>query len=192
MGTFQELLARIARALENAKIPYMVIGGQAVLVHGRPRFTGDIDITLGVDIDSLQRVQDITRNLGLRPLLKDIEQLAKQTNVFPVVEDATKIKVDFIFSFSEYELEAIKRAKPIEVERTKVCYASPEDLIIHKLVAGRPVDISDAKSILNAQPNMDKDYTRKWLKAYSESVGRDLQAEFLGLEKQIRRNKDSQ
>lgn len=34
----------------------MVIGGQAVLVHGEPRLTEDIDITLGVDI---ARVNDI-------------------------------------------------------------------------------------------------------------------------------------
>ena len=27
----------------------MVIGGQAVLVHGQPRLTQDIDITLGVE-----------------------------------------------------------------------------------------------------------------------------------------------
>ena len=45
---FQALLARLALELEARSLPYMVIGGQAVLVHGEPRLTRDIDITLGV------------------------------------------------------------------------------------------------------------------------------------------------
>lgn len=185
MGTFQRLLARTAQALEKAKIPYMVIGGQAVLVHGRPRFTGDIDITLGVDIDSLKLVQEIAGRLGLHPRQQDFEQLAKQMNVFLVIEDSTNIKVDFIFSFSEYEKEAIQRAKPIQVEGTKVQYASPEDIVIHKLVAGRPVDIQDAKSILNVQRSIDKEYINKWLKEYSGIVGRDLQREFQSINRDV-------
>jgi len=57
---FESLLERIATALDAAAIPYMVIGGQAVLVHGEPRLTRDIDITLGVDIDRLGQVLAVT------------------------------------------------------------------------------------------------------------------------------------
>ncbi len=45
---FTTLLATIATALDQASIPYMVIGGQAVLLYGEPRLTEDIDITLGL------------------------------------------------------------------------------------------------------------------------------------------------
>ena len=40
---FARLLGKIATALNKFKIPYMVIGGQAVLVYGEPRATKDID-----------------------------------------------------------------------------------------------------------------------------------------------------
>jgi poly-beta-1,6-N-acetyl-D-glucosamine synthase len=42
---FQPLLARIGRLLDEARVSYMVIGAQAVLVYGEPRLTEDIDIT---------------------------------------------------------------------------------------------------------------------------------------------------
>ncbi len=45
---FEELLKKIGLALDENAIPYMVIGGQAVLLYGEPRLTRDIDITLGV------------------------------------------------------------------------------------------------------------------------------------------------
>jgi hypothetical protein len=47
---FETLLERIALALEQAAVPYMVIGGQAVLLHGEPRLTKDIDVTLGARV----------------------------------------------------------------------------------------------------------------------------------------------
>src|SRR5260221_14588601 len=42
---FRSLLERIALGLERRGIGYMVIGGQAVLLHGEIRLTEDIDLT---------------------------------------------------------------------------------------------------------------------------------------------------
>jgi len=39
---FQRLLNRIASELKRRSIPYMVIGGQAVLLSGRPRDLEDV------------------------------------------------------------------------------------------------------------------------------------------------------
>jgi hypothetical protein len=39
---FQTLLVKLARTLDGAGLPYMVIGGQAVLRHGEPRLTRDL------------------------------------------------------------------------------------------------------------------------------------------------------
>jgi hypothetical protein len=36
---FEEILSRIARELDSGGLPYMVIGGQAVLRYGEPRLT---------------------------------------------------------------------------------------------------------------------------------------------------------
>ena len=41
---FKTLLKKIVEQLEKAGIPYMVIGGQAVLVYGEPRLTKDKDL----------------------------------------------------------------------------------------------------------------------------------------------------
>ena len=53
---FQLLLKKIAFELSSNSIPYMVIGGQAVLLYGEPRLTKDIDITLGIGIDGLDTI----------------------------------------------------------------------------------------------------------------------------------------
>lgn len=47
----KELLKKIASELATEKIPYMIIGGQALLIYGEPRLTKDIDITLGEEME---------------------------------------------------------------------------------------------------------------------------------------------
>ena len=44
---FEDLIAKIALSLEEASLPYMIIGGQAVLLYGEPRLTRDIESPLG-------------------------------------------------------------------------------------------------------------------------------------------------
>lgn len=52
MQTFQKVLARVPRQLEAPVLPYMVIGGQAVLLYGEPFENGltAFGRTLGRDL----------------------------------------------------------------------------------------------------------------------------------------------
>ena len=67
------LLEQIATALEERRIPYMVIGGQAVLLYGEPRLTQDIDVTLGAGPDRLGEILDLVRAQGWRVLVEGPE-----------------------------------------------------------------------------------------------------------------------
>ncbi|MGC9445267.1 MAG: hypothetical protein ACP5E9_10135 [Candidatus Methanospirareceae archaeon] len=57
--------------------------------------------------------------------------------VLPTLDDRSGIRVDFIFSVSPYERQALARAKKVEVQGTLVTFVALEDLIIHKVIAGR-------------------------------------------------------
>ncbi len=175
---FEELLSRIDAKLTEANFPYMVIGGQAVLLHGEPRLTKDIDITLGVDTTYLSKLLDILTELELEPLPENIEAFVEKTMVLPTIEKNTNIRVDFIFSFTAYERQAIARAREVNIKNQKVKFASAEDLIIHKVFAGRPRDLEDIKSVLIKNPNIDAEYIKKWLKELGVSSGEDFEKVF--------------
>ncbi len=53
---FQCILETIAIALKKAGIPYMIIGGQALLLYGEPRLTKDIDVAL---VAGTEKILDI-------------------------------------------------------------------------------------------------------------------------------------
>ena len=159
----------------------MVIGGQAVLLYGEPRLTKDIDITLGVGVEGLAQITDLIRGLSLKVLVDDPEPFVQKTMVLPVIEDASGIRVDFIFSHSPYEQQAIARARKVPFGATTVKFASLEDVVIHKIIAGRGRDIEDVRSILLKNPGYDTHYITRWLKEFDQS----LQEDFPGVYNQI-------
>ncbi|MFQ6047347.1 MAG: nucleotidyl transferase AbiEii/AbiGii toxin family protein [Gemmatimonadales bacterium] len=171
---FEEFLARLTRALKDRRLPFMLIGGQAVLLHGRPRLTEDIDVTLGVSPEELPALEDICRSLGLAPLPTDPEQFVRETLVLPVSDPDTAIRVDFIFSTTPYERQAIERAEKIALSGEWVPFAAAEDLIIHKLFAGRAVDWEDAVSVVKRKgQTLDWNYMERWGREFAEVPGRE-------------------
>jgi len=171
---FSTIIKALGAAFDRSGIPYMLIGGQAVLLYGEPRFTKDIDVTLGVDVSGLERVLEVTSTLGLRVLVSDPTAFVRRTCVLPCQDDTCGVRVDLVFSWSAYEAEALKRARTVQIDGAPVRYASPEDLLIHKVVAGRARDIEDARSILARMGDLDIVYVRSWLRQFEEALGKPL------------------
>ena len=167
---FQRLLKKVSHQLRKDSIPYMVIGGQAVLLYGEPRLTKDIDITLGVGVRELNKLKETISSLGLKILVERDEEFVERNMVLPTLDEKSGIRVDFIFSFSPYGRQAIERAKDIKLGRSLVRFASLEDVVIHKVIAGRARDLEDIKSILLKNQKYDSDYIEKWLKEFDKSL----------------------
>ena len=70
----------------------------------------------------------------------------------------------------ENERQALQRAIPVNLNGTVVRFASVEDLIIHKIFAGRPRDLEDVRGILLKNRNLDVTYLRDWLKDLDRSM----------------------
>jgi predicted nucleotidyltransferase len=163
----------------------MVIGGQAVLQYGEPRLTRDIDVTLGVDTDRIAEILQLSDDLQLEPLV-DPTEFTLRTMVLPC-SAAGGLRVDFIFSFSDYEQQAIERSRRIVVAESPVRFASPEDLIVLKLVAGRPRDIEDVRAIVLKQSALDRELIASLLTAFERSLERPLRATWDALLRDLRR-----
>jgi len=169
---FNQLLERIALSLEQRQIPYMVIGGQAVLIYGEPRLTRDIDITLGVGPERVQDLLSIAQSSGWRLLVEKPEDFAQRTFVLPLQDSVSGIRIDLIFSYSPYERQALDRVRGVSIGKANVRFAAAEDVIVLKIVAGRLRDLEDAGSILVKNQELDRGYIRRWLAEFDRSLGK--------------------
>lgn len=175
---FEALVARVSGALKTRDVPYMLIGGQAVLLHGEPRLTQDIDVTLGIAPERTPDILAAAAEAGLAPLPDDPGAFVRETFVLPSEEPSTGIRVDFIFSTTAYEAQAIERAVEVEVGGESVAFAAVEDLLLHKLFAGRPRDLEDARGVVRRKgETIDWVYVRRWAEEFAEIPGRETMPE---------------
>jgi hypothetical protein len=60
-------IIELFRRLNDAGVPYVVVGGIAVILHGYKRLTDDIDLVVSLRPEDAARCVEVARGLGLRP-----------------------------------------------------------------------------------------------------------------------------
>jgi len=60
----------IVRALNGAHVRYLIVGGLAVVAHGYPRLTVDVDIVLNLERENVLRAMRALEVIGYRPLVR--------------------------------------------------------------------------------------------------------------------------
>jgi hypothetical protein len=141
----RELLVALSHVLSSWG-PWYVFGAQAVVVYGVPRLSADVDVTIQLTPDTPLVFVDAMRTAGFEPRVTD-PQFIERTRVMPFVHAATGLPLDVVLAGTGLEDEFLRRARLVDIAGTKVPVLDPEDLIIAKVLAGRPKDIDDATAL---------------------------------------------
>jgi hypothetical protein len=87
----------------------------------------------------------------------------------------TNVKLDLALGLSGFEQQAITRAQPVDIGGTTVLVVTAEDLLIMKVLAGRPQDEQDATAIVTAQErHLDWEYCLAVARDLGDALGQDL------------------
>lgn len=152
---------QIFAGLEAKQVRYLVVGGVAVVLHGHPRFTADLDLVLLLDDANTRAALGALSGLGYRPRLPvRLEEFAdpaarkrwsEEKNLvaftlwsanFPATEVDLFVNDPFPFQ------EAFERASNLVLSGgVHVRVASIADLIELKRAAGRPKDLEDIAAL---------------------------------------------
>lgn len=62
-------LQRVCNCLATNEIPYAIVGGYAVALHGAPRGTIDVDFIVPFDESTFVKVEEALKSIGLLPRL---------------------------------------------------------------------------------------------------------------------------
>jgi predicted nucleotidyltransferase len=171
--------AEAAQFLDELGIPYAVIGGLAVQYWGEARTTRDVDIVVVADPTRTEEFLNAAVR-KFRPRIQDAVAFALERRVL-LISDPSGIPVDISLGLPGYEEEAVRRAVPAKLPDGRLIrLISPEDLAIHKYIAGRSRDLEDIEAILVRQRlSLDLDYIRRWLAEFAEIIDdRDIVGTF--------------
>lgn len=185
----KHLLVDVAKILERLKIPYMITGGMAVFVWGRPRFTADIDIVVELEPENVNNLEEALLTLSEASYVdKDtIKRALMRHGEFNFIDGKTGVKVDFwVLNKNSFDKSRLKRRIGRKILNKNVYFISPEDLILSKLFwyekSQSARHLEDIESILKIQKKLDLRYIRKWTKRQSTIKI------FEGLLKKVRKN----
>ncbi len=148
----------------------VIIGGVAVSLLGRPRFTADVDAVFLIQMDELTDLLREAAARGIEPRIPDAESFARQNRVVLLRHAATGIDIDISLGMLPFESEMVSRSRRVAIGNLQLRLPTPEDLIILKAVAHRPQDLLDIEALVERHPDMDRERIRYWVKLFAETL----------------------
>jgi hypothetical protein len=171
----QTTLSDLADFLNREGITYALVGGIAASLRGQPRATADVDMVIGVDIPRALALAIRLEGTNFRPLFDNVSEIVERSFILPLRHRSTNIRVDLALALSGFEQGAIDRADSLNVSGSIVSVITAEDLVIMKVLAGRPQDEQDLRGIVTAQIDcLDWDYCLRTARELGEALGQDL------------------
>jgi len=134
------------RLLNKHRVQYMIVGGYALAFHGKPRYTGDIDIWIGISEQNASKLLKVIKDFGLASLGFVKEDFLKEGFISQI--GRPPLRIDILNSIDGVDFDdAYKSVQIIELEELKVPYIGLGDFIKNKQATGRKKDLLDIKEI---------------------------------------------
>lgn len=147
-------LTELTALFDKNKIPYCVVGGYAVALHGVPRGTIDIDFLTSLTEKSLTQLENVLKNVGYVSRIpvsaQDIArfriEFIKNKNLIAWSFVHNKNPIDVIDILITIDITEVQIEK-IKVGNQKINIISLLDLIKMKKQAGRRQDLEDVRHL---------------------------------------------
>lgn len=143
-------LIELLSLLVKGNVKFLVIGGVAVSEYSDPRFTKDLDIVVGMDLENAKKLVAILSEFGAPTANLPPEFFTEEEQFFTMGGPPNRI--DILSSIPGIEFEsAWNRRETMSLGFFEAPLISLDDLINAKLAAGRPRDIEDARKLVEAR-----------------------------------------
>ena len=164
---FIDPIVAVQKCMKEIGCDWMIIGGVAASIIGKPRFTADVDILILIDICDIANVIKIGKQKGISPRIKDAELFARKNRVLLLLHKASGINIDISLGLLPFEKEALARSTCRRIAGIRIKLPTAEDLIVFKAVAHRPQDMLDIREITEHNPSLDIRYIKKIVREFS-------------------------
>jgi len=153
-------IRQIFRALADAQVDYVVVGGFAVIMHGHLRATSDLDLVVGLAPDNCARSLAALEGIGLRPRLPvrlsdfadpDIRRdwvEHRHMQVLQLWDPANPERSVDLFVREPFAIERmLAEAVTKDLDGVPIRIASIRHMIAMKREAGRRNDLDDIEAL---------------------------------------------
>lgn len=143
---------------ERLGVEWCIGGAVAANAYRDPRATTDLDLVVQIGAEQYLAVSAALREAGWQ-----IVRRSPESDYPDIVRlrHPTFFATDLLLVKTAYQAEALRRARSASVGGG-FKLLSPEDVLVHKLIAYRHRDRADVHEILRSQPALDHAYIEQW------------------------------
>jgi hypothetical protein len=165
------LLRALAPVLEGFGGRWYLFDAQAVVVWGRPRLTGDVDVTAFLEPAASAAFVTAMGHAGFELRVRDVDDFVARTRVLPFTHSASGLALDVVLAGPGLEEEFLRTVRRVDFGGTPVPVIGPEELIVTKILAGRSKDLDDVQGILRSQEaTLDAERVRALLRLLEAAI----------------------
>lgn len=135
------------KLLNQYQVHYLVVGGYAMAFHGKPRFTGDLDVWIDISEDNSLKMVSVINDFGFASLGFTDKDFSKPNLINQI--GYPPLRIDILTSIDGVKFEEAYSEK-LEIqldEGTNVYYIGLDELIKNKKASGRKIDIADVSDL---------------------------------------------
>jgi len=137
-----EDLKEFIELLNAREVRYLVVGAYALAYHGRPRYTGDIDVFVQPTEDNSQLVAQVIEQFGFASLGIVAADLSNPDQVIQLGVEPNRIDIMTSISGVSFE-EAWAKREYGEIDGVSLPFISRDLLKRNKAAVGRKQDLAD-------------------------------------------------
>ncbi len=131
------------------KVEYLVVGGYAVAIHGYPRYTKDLDVSIRISEQNAEAMLTVIKEFGFASLNLTIEDFKRKEGFIQLGYEP--LRIDIINDLHGVPFEkAFKNKKVIVYDDVPINFINYDDLIENKKKVARSQDLVDIEK-LNAR-----------------------------------------
>ena len=108
--------------------------------------SADVDVTIRLEPEDPQGFVADMKAAGFVLRVEDPEFI-RRTRVMPFIHSATAMPLDVVLAGSGLEDEFLERARTLDIGGISVPVIEIQDLIVAKILASRPQDLTDARNL---------------------------------------------
>ncbi len=167
--TLEEAYGAFLDLLHSTGKHHLVIGGLAVGMLGEARLTQDLDFLLFLKPSELLHFLRQAKHRGFTFSLREVQWQVAETGTFRLTYRG--IPVDCLVASTPLEDQMWRRSKKLRLHHRVAHFPSPEDLILLKLLPGRPKDLLDMQGLfLRHRGRLDMGYLRETAQRMAEEL----------------------
>ncbi len=152
-GHFSEDTLALIKLLASQRVRYLIVGGEAVILHGHARLTGDVDIFFSRDRENLDRLFAALESFwdGSIPGIDSPDAFAPEGVVVQFGQPPNRIDLINAIDGVSFEGAWPGRVDAVVVRddgEVPVSFIGLDALVKNKRASGRPKDLDDLSYLI--------------------------------------------